>query len=223
MRTLNTVGMGAFLVLCSTVPATLGSQQPAYDRGTPLPPLHQLVRDTEVDMARAAAPAAVSDHATIWVVGSRGYEVAHKGSNGWGCFVQRSAAGTGTFPRCDDAERVATLYPVYFLLEEYRVLGRTASDYDRAVADGYKSGKYRAPAVGAFSYMLADGAIKPHVMFSLPSCKAQHLGLANADQLRDSTLTTVFRGMGEPDCEVVIFTPESSRRQHRGSVAKKAG
>ncbi|HEX9564624.1 MAG TPA: hypothetical protein VF981_11660 [Gemmatimonadaceae bacterium] len=144
--------------------ASAASQQPAYDRSKALPARVPITRDAEVKMARAAAPAAVSDRATIYLAGPRGYQVAHLGTNGWGCFVQRGGSGKGFFPRCDDAERVATLYPVYFLLEEYRAAGKSAADYDAAVADGYRSGRYRAPAVGALSYMLAEGAIKAHVM-----------------------------------------------------------
>ncbi len=212
----------AFL-LATVAIAPLTAQQTKYDRNTPLPPLVKLDRETEIEMARAAAPSSVSDHATIWVVGSRGYEVARGGTNGWGCFVQRNSLGTGAFPRCDDPERVAALYPVYFLLEEYRARRGTGSDYDRAIADGFKSGKYRAPAVGAMSYMLAAGAIPPHVMVAVPGCKVQQLGLATVEQMRDTTLTTVFRGLGETDCDMVIFTPPTSRRQHSGVASGRSG
>jgi hypothetical protein len=190
------------------------AQQPSYDRATPLPERPTLAREAEIAMARAAAPAAVSGQATIYVAGPKGYEVAVTGSNGWGCFVQRNGAATGLFPRCDDAERVAALYPVYHLLEAYRSLGRSAADYDRAVADGLKSGTYRSPARGSLSYMLAEGEIKPHIMVSMPGCEVTHLGLATVQQMSDTTLTTILRGIGDHDCELVVWTPPSSVRKH---------
>jgi len=201
----------AFLAL---PPATAASQRPALDRTMKLPARVALDRDAEMRMARAAAPSAVSDQATIYVAGTTGYVVARAGTNGWGCFVQRNARGDGLFPRCDDAERVAALYPVYFLLEEYRALGKSAADYDAAVAEGYRSGTYRAPARGALSYMLADGAIPPHVMVAVPGCQATDLGLASEEQMQDSTLTTIFRGIGDRDCDMVIWTGPGSAIHH---------
>lgn len=195
-------------------PEALAAQAPAYDRATPLPARVPIARADEIRMARAAAPAAVSDHATIWVGGARGYEIAVQGTNGWGCFVQRNSAGTGTFPRCDDAERVASLYPVYHLLEAYRAQGRSANAYDRDVAAGYASGNYRAPVTGAMSYMLAEGVIPPHFMVSVPHCTVEKLGLATPEQMADTTLKVVFRGLDTPDCDLVVFTPPESRRHH---------
>lgn len=204
------------LALTATAPPArvAGAQTPGYDRSTPLPPRAPIARADEIRMARAAAPVAVSDHATIWVAGARGYEIAVQGTNGWGCFVQRNSAGTGTFPRCDDAERVAALYPVYHLLEAYRAQRRSANDYDRDVAAGYASGKYRAPATGAMSYMLAEGVIPPHFMVSVPHCTVEKLGLATPEQMADTTLKVVFRGLDTPDCDLVVFTPPESRRHH---------
>lgn len=185
-----------------------------YDRSTRLPKRPVVAREAEIAMARAAAPAAVSARATIYVAGPEGYEVAIEGTNGWGCFVQRNASATGLFPRCDDAERVASLYPVYHLLEEYRAMGRSATDYDRDVAEGLRNGTFRAPAAGALSYMLAEGAIKPHIMVSMPGCEVTDLGLANVQQMSDSSLTTILRGIGDHDCELVVWTPPTSVQKH---------
>jgi len=211
MKHLSSVLSIALLVLPL---GTAGAQQPALDRTARLPARVAIERDAEMKMARAAAPAAVSDQATIYVAGAKGYVVGRKGTNGWGCFVQRNARGDGLFPRCDDAERVAALYPVYFLLEEYRALGKSAADYDAAVTEGYRSGKYHAPAKGALSYMLADGAIPPHVMVAVPGCQATDLGLANEQQMQDSTLTTIFRGIGDRDCDMVIWTGPGTAIHH---------
>ena len=47
-------------------------------------------RDDEISLARSAAPPSISADAEVLVLGSRGYEVAAKGGNGFVCFVERS-------------------------------------------------------------------------------------------------------------------------------------
>ncbi|MGH9422374.1 MAG: hypothetical protein ACRD3J_20525 [Thermoanaerobaculia bacterium] len=44
----------------------------------------------EIALARTAAPPSISDHATVLVLGTHGYETAVKGENGFVCFVERS-------------------------------------------------------------------------------------------------------------------------------------
>ena len=47
----------------------------------------------EMAMARTAAPASVSDHATVLVLTKTGYVVGAKGTNGWVCLVGRAFQG----------------------------------------------------------------------------------------------------------------------------------
>src|SRR5580698_6243374 len=44
----------------------------------------------EIALARSAAPASVSDHADVMVLGPQGYETVAKGDNGFVCAVFRS-------------------------------------------------------------------------------------------------------------------------------------
>ena len=44
----------------------------------------------EIALARSAAPPSISADAEVLVLGSRGYETAVKGKNGFVCFVERS-------------------------------------------------------------------------------------------------------------------------------------
>ena len=46
-------------------------------------------RDAEIALARTAAPANVSDHATIKILTKSGYKVAREGDNGAVCMVMR--------------------------------------------------------------------------------------------------------------------------------------
>lgn len=56
-------------------------------------PLQQyLIPDprAEIALAQSAAPPAISLHATVLVLTPRGYQVAHRGSNGFTCLVERA-------------------------------------------------------------------------------------------------------------------------------------
>jgi hypothetical protein len=211
------------------LPFEARAQQPSppspaapLDRDAPLAPLRGLTREREIALALASAPAAISDSATVWVTGPKGYEVAQQGSNGWGCLVQRGYAGTVPFPRCDDAERVAAVYPVFHLLEQFRAEGKSARAYEAAVAEGYRRGKYRAPSPGAVSYMYADGALPPHVMISMPHCTIARLGFATPQQMSDATIGVSLLGLGRPNCDLIIFTPPETRRKVAGAAAPTA-
>ena len=75
-------------------------------------------RNTEIALARSAAPKSISDQAEILVLGEHGYETAVKGTNGFTCVVERSwtaAANAPDFwnpkvrsPFCLNAEAVET-------------------------------------------------------------------------------------------------------------------
>jgi hypothetical protein len=55
-------------------------------------PLEQYLmeRNTEIALARSAAPESISRDAEVMVLGRHSYEVAVKGKNGFVCMVERS-------------------------------------------------------------------------------------------------------------------------------------
>ena len=63
-----------------------------YPRMAPIEQ-YLMTHDAEIAMARSAAPAAISDDASVLVLGRRGYETAVKGKNGWTCIVDRGWSG----------------------------------------------------------------------------------------------------------------------------------
>ncbi len=66
---------------------------------TKYPPLSEyaMPQDAEVSLARSAAPASISDHATIKVFTPAGYRVVHEGDNGFVCIVMRGFTGAPTY------------------------------------------------------------------------------------------------------------------------------
>jgi hypothetical protein len=187
-----------------------------------LPPAVRLTREREIALAKTAAPASVSDSAEIWVLGDRGFEKVVEGRNGYGCIVQRGLGGQSEIPRCDDASGVMALFPVYQFIEKMRHEGRTFGEARRAIEDGFKSGRFKQPRFGGFSYMYSIDAVfvtatgeriafTPHVMVYWPGCDVKQLGMSARTQMRGTALG--FVDYGTPECTLIINTPPSTARR----------
>src|SRR5215469_18437601 len=64
--------------------------QAAYPSMAPLDQYLMEDRNSEIALARSAAPEPVSRDAEVMVLGRRGWETASQGKNGFVCMVQRS-------------------------------------------------------------------------------------------------------------------------------------
>lgn len=209
------------LLLTAAVALVAGDALAQADTA-PLPSAVRLTREREIALARSAAPASIADSAEVWVLGDNGYEKAASGTNGFGCIVQRGLGGKSEIPRCDDASGVAALFPVYQFIEQMRRDGRTIGQAKAAIADGFKSGKFREPRFGGISYMYSvDGVFvtptgdripfTPHVMVYWPGCNVKQLGMSAASQMRGTALG--FIDYGTPECTLIINTPPSTARR----------
>src|SRR2546423_7483252 len=110
---------------------------------------------TQIQLAESAAPASVTKDANIYILGSKGYQLARKGSNGFTCILDRQLIDT-IEPECFDAEGSATTLKSRFFIEEQRAAGIKEEDIARAVALGYKQGRFLAPRRPGIVYMLSD-------------------------------------------------------------------
>jgi hypothetical protein len=92
----NNVNLIAVAFLVQVVIPGATSQARAQPKKVPYPamaPFDQYLmrdRNTEIALARSAAPASVSDGAEVMVLGPKGYTTAVKGTNGFLCIVERS-------------------------------------------------------------------------------------------------------------------------------------
>lgn len=137
-------------------------------------------RAAEIALARSAAPASISGHAEILVLGKRGYETAVKGSNGFVCLVDRSwdmAFDNPEFwnprirsPECFNAAGARSVLPRYLERTRWVLAGESLAQI-RARA---KTQKRLVPAPGSVCYMMSrqgyinDTVAGPwyaHVMF----------------------------------------------------------
>jgi hypothetical protein len=81
-----TLAVGTFIAL----PAAGLAQSLPYAKMAPLEQYLIADRDTEINLARSAAPTSISGGATILVLTRHGYVTAVQGSNGFTCLVERS-------------------------------------------------------------------------------------------------------------------------------------
>ena len=176
--------------------AILGAQAVAQ-----YPPLREYLmsRDAEIALAKSAAPANISDHATVKVLTASGYEVVHQGNNGFVCMVMRGwAAPTYTptqfrnlvydatvrAPICFDPAASRTVMPYYELRSKLGMEGKTPEQIAESVQAAYVTGKLPKRESVSFAYMWsADqslgpgiGAWHPHMMIFAPYYENSMLG-----------------------------------------------
>src|SRR5262249_36629127 len=151
--------------------------KPAYD--------FSLSREEKIRLAESAAPPEISAKATVYVLDQGGYVKAHDGNNGFTCFVDRQTPWNSE-PPYFNAEGTTTTLVTRFFVEEQRSKGKSEEAIKAALDEGYKSGKFKAPAKPGIVYMLSDSIFllvnekmvhaPPHLMFYAPYATDKDLG-----------------------------------------------
>jgi hypothetical protein len=172
--------MRIFMVVLGVVSVAATQEVTHVDASTP--------RETQIAIARSAAPKEISDKADIYVLGKNGYELASKGSNnGFICAIEREKLDTME-PECYDREGSQTTFKARQFVEGQRAAGVSEDKIEKAVAAGYKSGRFKAPSKPGITYMLSDSnyVFDPdskqiihfpgHLMFYAPYATAETVG-----------------------------------------------
>jgi hypothetical protein len=171
------------------------AQAPKY------PPLSEYLmpRDAEIALAKSAAPANISDRATIKVLTTSGFQVVHDGANGFVCMVMRAwSAPTYTpaqfrnlvydakvrAPICFDPGAARTVIPYYELRTTLGMAGKSPDQIAEGVQAAYVTGKLPRRDTVTFAYMwsahqhLGPGidAWHPHMMIFAPYYENSTLG-----------------------------------------------
>jgi hypothetical protein len=208
-----------FLLLTSLDAATARAETPTY------PPLSQymMARDAEIALARSAAPAAISDRATVKVLTKSGYEVVREGDNGVVCMVMRGfSAPTYTpaqfrdlvydanvhAPICFTPPAARIVIPYYELRTRLAMDGKTPDQIAEALQAAYIKGALPKRDAVTFAYMWSAhqhlgpgiGAWHPHLMVFAPYYENAMVG-GNAF---GSLLPQVSDDAGTPFAVVVI-------------------
>lgn len=189
------------------------------------PPLsaYMMSRDAEVALARSAAPANVSDRATIKVLTQSGYAVVRQGDNGFACMVMRGwAAPTYTpeqfrdlvydpsvrAPICFDPAAVRTVMPYYEMRSKLGMEGNTSDRVAARIEAAYARGELPHRDGVSFAYMWSAqqhlgpgiGHWHPHMMVFAPYYRNAMLG----DHEFGKPLPVVSDDGGTPFAVVVI-------------------
>jgi len=189
LRSLPPLPAVVAVVAVLTVPTVLTAQGSAAGQSGRR---ELLPRDREISLARSAAPAGVSDSATVLVLTDRGYEIAARGANGVSCIVSRSWVAS-LEPVCYDEEAAQTVMQMELRRVHLLHQGVSKDSVERDIALGLAEGRFRLPRRPAMSYMMsgaqqlisddgrAVGRWQPHLMIYYPYLSGRDIGAMAPD------------------------------------------
>jgi hypothetical protein len=156
---------------------------------TPYPamaPLNQYLIpnvNSEIALARSAAPASISDAAEVMVLGPQGYSTAVKGTNGFLCIVERSWGAATDEPEfwnakvrapiCFNPAAARTFVPIFLMKTKLVLAGKSKAEIVAATASALDNEELPVLEPGAMCYMLSKQQYlndrgkswHPHLMF----------------------------------------------------------
>jgi hypothetical protein len=170
------------------------AQKSSYPTMAPLDQYLMPDANSEIALARTAAPASISDGAEVMVLGPRGYTTAVKGTNGFLCIVERSwGASTDApefwnpkmrAPHCFNQAAARTFAPIFLMKTKLVLAGKSKAEIAAATASALDTKELPALEPGAMCYMMSkqqylnDGAKSwhPHLMFFVSGDAAKSWG-----------------------------------------------
>ncbi|HYB76787.1 MAG TPA: hypothetical protein VEE85_01180 [Candidatus Bathyarchaeia archaeon] len=170
------------LISAATLPARAQPPTP-YASMAPLDQYLMSDENSEITLARSAAPASISDNAEIMVLAPNGFKTAVKGTNGFLCLVGRSwsqAIDNPEFwnpkiraPHCLNPQAARTFAPIFLMRTKLVLAGKSKAEVLEATTAALDSKELPALEPGAMAYMMSkqqyinDGARNwhSHVMF----------------------------------------------------------
>ena len=191
-KTVTMISWGAFalvIVLGECSPAQAQNPKTQYASMAPLDQYLMAGRNSEIALARSAAPEAISRDADILVLGSHGYETAVKGKNGFVCAVERGWMGpfdgedAANFwnpklrgPICFNPPAARSILPLTYKRTEMVLAGQSKAQMFESLKTALDKKELPMQEPGAMCYMLSkqqylgDSAARwhPHVMFFVP-------------------------------------------------------
>jgi hypothetical protein len=211
----------AILVLVVGLGTAYGAATPdAKAQYTSMAALHLYLddRDTEIAMARSAAPDVISRDATVMVLGEHGYVTAVEGKNGFVCIVERgwmSPEDSANFwnpklrgPLCFNPPAARSILPATFERTEMALAGKSKAEIIAANKQAYDKKELPPLEPGSMSYMMSkraylteDGGNVAHVMIYTPHLDPKEWGadVANSPVM----LNPQFKGAEPIDVWVI--------------------
>ena len=171
--------------------------------------------NSEIALARTAAPASVSDAAEVMVLGPQGYTTAVKGTNGFLCIVERSWGAATDEPEfwnpkvrapiCFNPAAATSFVPIYLMKTKLVLAGKSRREIVEATGSALDKKELPSLQPGAMCYMQSKQQYlndrgkswHPHLMFLVSGDSAKNWG---AD-LPDSPILA----SNDPEERVTIF------------------
>ena len=162
----------SFLTLVFIVQVVLPGLAGAQAEKAPYPamaPVDQYLMpdgNSEIALARSAAPASISDVAEVMVLGRKAYATAVKGSNGFLCLVERSWGAATDDPEfwnpkvrspiCFNPAAARTFVPIFLTKTKLVLAGKSKTEIVQAIASALNKKELPALEPGAWSDVLHD-------------------------------------------------------------------
>jgi hypothetical protein len=167
-KTINLLVL-TFLVQVVYIGATgqAGAQAEKFPYPAPAPLDRYLTPDkeSEIALARSAAPASVSDGAEVLVLGRNGYATAVKGRNGFVCLVERSFGAATDFPEfwnpkiispiCVNPPAARTYLPAVLMKAKLVMAGKSKTEVAQAVRLAMDNKQLPSLETGGMCYMMS--------------------------------------------------------------------
>ena len=180
--------MSGFALVAALIASRPVAAQDAKQPCPNMAPIQQYLmdRDTEIALARSAAPDAISHDASVIVLTRYGYETAVQGKNGYVCAVGRAFAGPlnnpefwspkNRSPICYNPPAVRSLLPYAMKQAGMALAGASKAQITDAIRAAVAKKELGPPESGSMAYMMSreayltdqGGHNLAHVMFELP-------------------------------------------------------
>jgi hypothetical protein len=150
--------------------------------------------DSEIALARSAAPPSISGAAEVMVLGRKAYTTAVKGRNGFLCLVERSWGAATDDPEfwnpkvrspiCFNPPAARTFVPIFLMKTKLVLAGKSKTEIAPAIASALNQKELPPLEPGAMCYMMSKQQYlndrgrswHPHVMFFVPGDAAESWG-----------------------------------------------
>ena len=187
-RTPKRIALGSFVIV---VAVTAVVQMRAQSKN-PYPNMDALDRylmpdrNSEIALARTAAPDSISRDAKVLVLGPHGYETAVEGKNGFVCAVERGWMAPFDNPEfwnpkirgpvCFNPPAARSVLPTTYMRTEMVLAGRTKAEIIEGNKAAFEKGELPPLEPGGMSYMMSKEAYLSdnddhnlaHLMFYAP-------------------------------------------------------
>jgi hypothetical protein len=150
--------------------------------------------NSEIALARTAAPPSISDQAEVMVLGRKGFTTAVKGTNGFLCIVERSFGAATDEPEfwnpkvrapiCFNPQAARSFVPIFLMKTRLVLAGKSKTEIVEATASALDKRELPALEPGSMCYMMSkqqylnDRGMNwhPHLMFFVPGDAAKSWG-----------------------------------------------